>query len=130
MSFKKTIAVDLDGVIFEYREWKGVEHFGKPIKNAVRSLELLKKMGFKIVIYTTRLNPKINTEEPLPVLKELVSAALKKERIPFDEIETSGKPMALYYIDDRGIRFSTWEIVLQQVAILEKHRANQFEKKK
>ncbi|KKL05175.1 hypothetical protein LCGC14_2608680 [marine sediment metagenome] len=47
--------------------------------------------------------------------------------IPFDEI-TVYKPLAEYYIDDRAIRFGgDWEQTMQQVVILEKHRANKFE---
>lgn len=122
-----TIAVDLDGVILEFKDWKGVYHFGKPIKNAKRSLEMLRKMGFKIVVYSNRLNPVTNDAEPLPVLVELVKKALEKHEIPFDEISVY-KPLAEYYIDDRAIRFGgDWETTMQQVVILEKHRANKFE---
>lgn len=121
----KAIAVDLDGVIFEYRDWKGIHHFGKPVKNAKRSLEMLRKMGFKIVIYTTRTNPRFN-EEVLPQLYAIVAAALEKEKIPFDEIEIYGKPIALYYIDDRGISFENWDQTLKQITVLEDARAKLF----
>ena len=122
-----TIAIDLDGVIFEYRDWKGVEHFGKPVKNVKRSLTLLQKMGFKIVIYTCRTNPKLHTEYPLPQLELLVRKALLTAEIPFDEVAIGGKPIAHYYIDDRGIRFNDWEDALMKVTALEKYRADQFE---
>ena len=83
-------------------------------------------MGFKIVINTTRVNPAVNTEEPLPVLKEIVHRALERERLPFDAIETAGKPIALYYVDDRAIRFQDWEQTLKQVVIFEKARGKVF----
>ena len=124
---EKTIAVDLDGVIFEYRDWKGIEHFGKPIKNARRSLDMFRKMGFKIVVYTCRTNPKLHTEYPLPQLELMVRKALLSAEIPFDEVSIGGKPIALYYIDDRGIRFENWEDTMFQISILEKKRADKFE---
>ena len=124
---EKTIAVDLDGVIFEYRDWKGIEHFGKPIKNVRRSLEMFRKMGFKIVVYTCRTNPKLHPEYPLPQLELMVRKALLSAEIPFDEVAIGGKPIALYYIDDRGIRFNSWEDALMKITALEKARADKFE---
>lgn len=121
-----TIAIDLDGVIFEYKDWRGLGHFGKPIKHVRKSLRLLQKMGFKIVIYTCRLNPAIQ-DEPLPQLELRVRNALISADIPFDEVCTAGKPFALYYIDDRGVRFESWEHTLFQIAALEKIREDKFE---
>ncbi len=123
---KPTVAVDLDGPIFKFKDWKGAYHFGKPEKDVIRSIQMLKKMGFKISVYTNRLNPITNDAEPLPVLKELVKKALEQAGIPFDEISVY-KPLALYYIDDRAVRFVSWEQTLKQIVVLEKHRANQFE---
>ena len=121
-----TVAVDLDGVIFEYKDWKGLQHFGKPIKDVKKALKMLRKMGFKIVIFTCRANPAIQ-DEPLPALELYIRKALEIAEIPFDEIAMNGKPFAAYYIDDRGIRFETWEDTMFQLTILEKARADKFE---
>ena len=123
---KPTIAVDVDGVIFEYKDWKGIQHFGKPIKKVRECLKILQKSGFKIVIYTCRANPALQ-EESLPLLEMYIRRELLSTEIPFDEIAMAGKPFAEYYIDDHGIRFNDWETTLKQIFILEKARADKFE---
>jgi len=116
----KTIAIDLDGVIFKYDEWRGIDHFGEPVKGARLALEELKHQGFEIVIYTTRTNPGANPGYTKYQLAAKVDRALKKHNIPFDRIEIAGKPIAKYYIDDRAIRFSGWGETLFTIRHLEK----------
>ena len=121
-----TVAIDLDGVIFEYKDWKGLRHFGKPIKDVKKALKMLRRMGFKIVIFTCRANPALQ-DEPLPQLELYIRKALQGAEIPFDEIAMTGKPWAEYYIDDRGIRFNSWDDAMMKLVALEKYRADKFE---
>jgi len=111
------IAVDLDGVVFEYdpTEWKGIEHFGKLIEGALSALMMLKKMGHTIIIYTTRLNPAVNSKYTKEQLLNLVEKELIRQAIPYDSIETEGKPYAHLYIDDRALRFESWNQVLEEI---------------
>lgn len=116
----KTICIDLDGVIFKYDEWRGVDHFGDPIDGARLVLEELQRMGFEIIIFTNRTNPSTNPGYTKYMLAAKVEKALNKHNIPFDRIELAGKPLAKYYIDDRGIRFNgIWEETLLQIKDLE-----------
>jgi ribonucleotide monophosphatase NagD (HAD superfamily) len=41
----KSIAIDIDGVVFEYVEWQGIHNFGEPIEGAKEALTELQKMG-------------------------------------------------------------------------------------
>jgi hydroxymethylpyrimidine pyrophosphatase-like HAD family hydrolase len=95
-----TIAVDFDGVIADYDEWKGNEVSGPPREDVIATLQVLRSEGWKIVIYSTR-----GTEEIRPYLI--------KNGVPFDEInqnssyQTKGvKPVATVYWDDRACRYS------------------------
>ncbi len=119
----KTVCVDLDGVLAQYDEWKGVEKFGPVIPGARFFLEALRRVGFKIVIHTTRCSPDVNPQkeegnfppEPdwLPggrmafwttYLVDLVRQWLNDNDLPFDEIWSGrGKPLADIYIDDRAV---------------------------
>ncbi len=121
-----TVAIDLDGVIFEYKDWKGLRHFGKPIKDVKKALKMLRRMGFKIVIFTCRANPALQ-DEPLPQLELYIRRALQAAEIPFDEIAMAGKPWADYYVDSHGIRFNSWDDTMMKLMALEKHRADKFE---
>jgi len=96
---KRTFAFDFDGVVSEYEGiFKGEEHVGKPRKEVVKAIKILKKQGHKILIYSTR-NAK--------VLKKYC----KKHKIPVDyfnknpEYKTGnpGKPVASVYVDDRAL---------------------------
>lgn len=112
-----TIAIDLDGVILEYVDpWTGIDHFGLPIYGAAEAIQKLKDLGYTIVIYTTRNNAMANHNSGHNALEltSLVQAELDKGGIPYDFISLF-KPLARYYIDDRAIRFKSWDQTLESV---------------
>lgn len=95
-----TIAVDFDGVIADYDDWKGSQNLGSPRGDVIEALRELRSQGWKIVVYSTR-----GTEEIAPYLID--------NDVPFDEInqnssyQTAGvKPVATIYWDDRACRYS------------------------
>ena len=98
---KKTVCVDVDGVLFVYEGWKGIHHFGKPIAGAAEMLKKLHEDGYEIVIHTTRANPDVNTDYITRELREILAEQLVKHGMVFNRIE--GKPIAVGYIDDRAI---------------------------
>jgi len=97
---ERTIAVDFDGVIADYDEWKGNQILGLPRQDVIEALRALQSEGWKIVIYSTRGTAEINSY-------------LVENKVPFDEINqnssfhTGGaKPVATVYWDDRAYRYS------------------------
>jgi hydroxymethylpyrimidine pyrophosphatase-like HAD family hydrolase len=96
---RRTIAVDLDGVIAEYDGWKGRGVLGAPRADVVEALRALHAEGWKIVIHTTRG-------------EEEIRDYLRAHQIAHDEINcntdyTTGgvKPVADVYWDDRAVRY-------------------------
>ncbi len=102
------IAIDFDGVISEYRGWRGIGVFGPVINGAKEAIETLKKNGHEILINTCR--------------KEisLVESYLGRHQILYDYINESpknnelnlspAKQCADVYIDDKGIYFDgSWD---------------------
>jgi hypothetical protein len=116
----KTIAVDLDGVILEYDgTWLGVKHFGQPIEGVKAGLETIRKLGFRIAIYTSRNNPMVKEHHGDALsLTRAVEDVLRFHEIPYDYISLF-KPLAAYYIDDRAIRFYNWPQTIGELAIIE-----------
>jgi len=110
----KSIAIDVDGVIFNYHEWKGIHNFGTPIEGAKEALVELQKMGFHIIIHTTRVNDDVNTDYSEEELVDILTKALDKADIPWDEISVA-KPLGDFYVDGRSIKFENWPQILQIV---------------
>lgn len=118
----RTIAVDMDGVVIEFDEiWRGMEYLGKPISGAAEALRKLRSGGWRVVIYTSRLNPESYDASLVPYYHALFMAHLLKHGIEFDEL-TGMKPCARYYIDDRAIRFFSWPDAMTTLEMLENCR--------
>jgi hypothetical protein len=97
--FDKTIAVDFDDTIV-------VRVFGTlvPAKDCIEALQILRDQGYKIIIHSARSwehwQDRIERENEMTNL-------LNSWEIPYDEVYAGkGKPPAMAYIDDRGLRFA------------------------
>ena len=97
----KTVCIDLDGVLAEHDGWKGIQNIGDPIDGAQDFVDELAK-DFKIMIFTTRCNAEVNKEEDQETLVGIVREWLQTHSFKYDIIEI-GKPVAIAYIDDRGV---------------------------
>lgn len=115
---RRTIAVDFDGVIHRYsRGWSGGAIYDPPIEGAREALARIHDR-YKVVIFTTRVNPDMHASERQ---MDAVLARLERHGFRagehFDEI-THVKPPALAYIDDRAIRFTDWEATMNELGQL------------
>lgn len=113
-----TIALDFDGVL--YKNSKGFHDgtmYDEPIEGTQEALELLSSF-YTLVIYTCKASP----ERPLIDGKDgktLIWEWLEKwELKKYISDITDKKPRALFYIDDKAVRFTNWLDVLSVVAVL------------
>src|SRR5688572_1557188 len=103
MKSPKTIMVDLDGVICtEERVFD--RPLAEPIAGAREALAKLKAEGHTIIVYTAR------GWAELRVTKKW----LDDHGMAYDAIHM-GKPVAHIWIDDRAVRFTSWEQTLRDV---------------
>jgi hypothetical protein len=98
--FRRTIAVDFDGVVAEYDGWQGRGILGQPRPDVIEALHELHEEGWKIVIHTTRGERE-------------VGPYLAKHGIPHHEINRNSdyrtlgvKPVADVYWDDRAFFYT------------------------
>lgn len=108
---QKTIAVDFDGVIHRYSKgWQDGSIYDSPVEGSEKQLKKLVDKGYKVVIFTTRVNPEMgdNVEVEREKMRKWLSSNGFKENVHYHEI-TALKPKASFYIDDRAIRFTDWE---------------------
>ena len=112
MEKKGIIAFDFDGVIATYMGWKGFDVLGEPVSEVIEVVRNLKKEGYFITIFTTRLDtPKLR-------------GWLEENSVPYDSINstahnppfTSTKPIYHCIVDDRAVNpvgLSKEEIIRQ-----------------
>jgi len=110
---KKSICVDLDGVLARYDGWKGIEHIGDPIPGAREFMKSLAS-SFRVVVYSTRCKVfsegvpgPDGTPEPcrddVSRLVAIVKTWLDKHGFAYNEVYADqGKPFAIAYVDDRA----------------------------
>jgi hypothetical protein len=90
---KPIVCVDLDGVLNAFDGWKGADFFHPPRPGAREFLEELNRRGFRVVVFTVRWSPHVESWLAKHGLSELVWMVTDK------------KPPAFAYIDDRAICF-------------------------
>lgn len=97
--FDKTLAVDFDDTIV-------VRVFGTlvPAKDCIEALTVLREQGYRIVVHSARSWE--HWQDRIERENEMVNL-LNHWGVPYDEVYAGkGKPPAMAYIDDRGIRFA------------------------
>jgi hypothetical protein len=111
---KNVIALDFDGVIHNHD--KGFHDgtiYGNPIEGTKEALEILSR-DYQLIIYSCKCNPNrplINGKGGIELMWEWLEKWDLKNYI--SDIVVS-KPNAICYIDDKGIRFESWEQILNK----------------
>lgn len=109
------ILIDFDGVINPYSKgWNNGQITDPPIPGVKEAIDQLKQQGLEIIIFTTRASTLQNVNPSSQQLVEDLRKWLDEYEIQYDAI-TSEKVSALAYIDDKAIRFTNWQDVLEQV---------------
>lgn len=117
----KTVAIDFDGVIHDYREgWKDGSVYGEPTVGSFSAIEAFLQMGCTVVIFSTRNPHQIKEwmDEQLryhihSVVFQTVASDGKWTEYPFwnssrTVLITNLKPAAYVYIDDRAVKYTNW----------------------
>lgn len=111
MSKRLTVAIDFDGVLADYRGWKGELHLDPPMVGAPEFVQRVIDAGYDVVIFTTGARFSERTTA--------IHGWLKKHGFPEGLTVTNVKPPALVYIDDRGFRFTgNWEVAFKAINAL------------
>lgn len=116
---KKTVCVDLDGVLARYEGWKGEDHFGEPLPGAVEFTRRLAEYA-RVVVFTTRCKADLGGRPAGATPEDLaatVRAWLDRHGFACDEVYTGqGKPIAAAYVDDRAVACVPQEMHLDEFA--------------
>jgi hypothetical protein len=97
--------IDFDDVLLNPKDIPQGKRMGNPLPYAKESLIEIKKMGYRIVIFTVR-GAEAN--------KKHVEDWLRFYEIPFDEV-TNIKTKAAFYLDNRNLVFKNWDETMQEI---------------
>lgn len=106
--FTKTLAIDFDGVIHDYKNPIQGKRMGVPIIGALAALDELYDKRNMLIIHTV----KASTEGG----KQAVEDWLDHYGFEYHKV-TATKPRADWYIDDHGLRFTSWSETLDALRV-------------
>ena len=108
---KKTLAIDFDGVIHKYSlGWQDGAIYDPPMAGCKEALEELSK-DYRIIIFSTRASTQKG---------DIWSWLRKHGLMEYISGVTDRKPIAWLLVDDRALRFESWQQALKGVGRLAK----------
>lgn len=116
-----TVAVDFDGVIHAYSKgWQGGEIYDGAVPGSFDAIQKLLDDGYAVMIHTTR-EPMTVAAWMRRVLGLDCTYSTDESKLPEfwtgpSILVTRRKLPALAYIDDRAIRFTSWDQALADLA--------------
>jgi hypothetical protein len=99
----KIIAIDFDGVIHDFKNPIAGRRMGGVIEGAKKALETLEFRGYEIIVFSYWAKNESNIKT--------IADWMEYYHCPYSQI-TNIKPNAVAYIDDRGIRFTSWQDII------------------
>lgn len=118
----KTIAVDFDGVVHGYSKgWQDGDIYDPPLPGAIEALTTLMETH-AVFIHTSRNAGDVAAwlaERGFDTVLDIDGRSHPKREFWNEEgalLVTDRKLPAVAYIDDRGIRFTSWEQALSDLA--------------
>jgi histidinol phosphatase-like enzyme len=109
MKFRKTLCIDFDGVIHCHHAGYTSDIDGEWMTGAKEAIEELHRLGFHLFVLTAR--PTTTDHEKI---KAWMSARLGPDIMKHIEV-TNIKQGAMFYIDDRALRFTNWSDMLNYI---------------
>jgi hypothetical protein len=101
---RKTVAVDLDGVLARYEGYKGALVIGEPLPGAVDFVKELLTFA-DVVVHTSRVSPDEQANGAgFAQAGSIIRDWLKRHGFPEVRVwDQWGKPIASAYVDDRAV---------------------------
>lgn len=122
----RNVMVDLDGTLVRF----SYPDLGPPLPGARKFMRELIRRGLRPIIYTSRMSSGIYTEEERAATLAKIGRWLNRHKIPYDSIDTgnSGKPVALAYVDDRGVSFNgNYDRCLRRIEAIRERESARFD---
>jgi capsule biosynthesis phosphatase len=114
------IAIDLDGTICPIKKPEQTYADLLPLPGAVERIRELRAAGHYIIIQTARnmATRQSNVGQVMKHVGKITLNWLDQHGVEYDEIYF-GKPNAEIYLDDRALRFTSWQDITEEKLIQE-----------
>ena len=97
-----SLVFDVDGVIFEYDGWHGIDYYGEPIQEMIDCINRLYDSGkYQICIWSTRTNPLVQGYPKVILMNRLIRE-LNFAGVKYHKILYEYKPLFYALIDDNS----------------------------
>lgn len=106
MTPPRNACIDFDNTLCDWNHPHPGHTWGNPILGAQLGMAHLRGMGLRLVVYTVKATTPEGTKA--------VEGWLRNNKIPYDEV-TAIKPPAVVYLDDRAVRFTTWQAAIPAI---------------
>jgi histidinol phosphatase-like enzyme len=109
------IAIDFDGVI--HKNSMGFYDgtiYDNPVEGVKEALKCLSRK-FQIVIFTCKAKPNRPLVNGKSGKRLIVEWLRKHDLFKYISDITHEKPRAMFYIDDKGIKFESWKQVMEEI---------------
>jgi hypothetical protein len=98
-----SLVFDVDGVIFEYYGWYGIDYYGKPIQEMIDCINRLYDSDkYQICIWSTRTNPHVQGY-PKQMLIDKLEYMLDLHKVKYHRILREDKPLFYCLVDDNAV---------------------------
>ncbi len=111
------IAIDFDGVIHNFKGYGDGTCYGEPIKGALDAIKQLSEK-YNIIIFSSKCLPDRPLVNGLTGKQLIVDWFKKYDILKYIRDITHFKPRASIYIDDKALRFTSWEDIIFQLSNL------------
>lgn len=109
------IAIDFDGVI--HKNSKGFYDgtvYDDPVEGTREALKFLSEK-YDLVVFTCKAKPSRPLVNGKTGKRLIIEWLHKHDLIGYITDVTHEKPRALFYIDDKGIKFESWKQVMEEI---------------
>jgi phosphoglycolate phosphatase-like HAD superfamily hydrolase len=103
---QRTIAIDFDGTLCDMNNVPAGKKMGPPMAGAVEGVNRLIELGYKPTVYTVRATS--------VAAAKAVAQWLAYFKFPVMDV-TNNKPNCDLYLDDKAVRFTSWEQVRRDI---------------
>jgi hypothetical protein len=123
----REVCVDFDGTLAQW----AYPDLGPPTPDSHEAMRRLQEMGYRIIVWTSRMSPQVYTREERDDTFYKIKNWLDIYSMPYDEIDRgdTGKRLSAMWIDDKAIQYTgCWDKVIERATLMKEQEDERLER--